>query len=81
MLTIEELRQKENEYKKRLEQVEGFLKIEEKESELAELEAKMNAADFWNDKEAAQTTIAAVSSCRNIITPFRKMESSLSESE
>ena len=45
MLTIEELRQKENEYKKRLEQVEGFLKISEKESELAELEAKMNAAD------------------------------------
>ena len=79
MLTIEELRQKENEYKKRLEQVEGFLKISEKESELAELEAKMNAADFWNDKEAAQTTIAAVSSCRNIITPFRKMESSLSD--
>ena len=79
MLTIEELRQKENDYKSRLLQVEGFLKIEEKESELAALEEKMNAPDFWNDKEAAQNTIAAVSSCRNIITPFRKMESSLDD--
>ena len=64
MLTIEELRQKENDYKSRLKQVEGFLKISEKEEELAGLEEKMNAPDFWNDKDSAQTTIAAVSSCR-----------------
>jgi len=79
MLTIEELRQKENDYKSRLKQVEGFLKISEKEEELAGLEEKMNAPDFWNDKDSAQTTIAAVSSCRNIITPFRKMESTLAD--
>ena len=40
MLTIEELRQKENDYKSRLAQVEEFLKIEEKEAELAALEEK-----------------------------------------
>ena len=79
MLMIEELKQKESDYRSRLAQVEEFLKIEEKESELAALEEKMNAPDFWNDKEAAQSTISAVSSCRNIITPFRKMEGTLAD--
>ena len=62
MLTIEELRQKESDFRSRLVQVEEFLKIEDKEAELAALEEKMNALDFWDDKEAAQSTIAAVSS-------------------
>ena len=35
MLTIEELRQKENDYKSRLAQVEEFLKIEEKDESIA----------------------------------------------
>ena len=79
MLTIEELRQKESDFRSRLAQVEEFLKIEDKEAELAALEEKMNALDFWDDKDAAQSTIAAVSSCRNIITPFRKMEGTLDD--
>ena len=79
MMMLEELRQKEAEFKSRLVQVGEFLKVEEKEEELAALEEKMNAPDFWNDKEAAQETISAVSSCRNIITPYRKMESALED--
>ena len=78
-MMLEELRQKENEFKSRLEQVGSFLKITEKEEELSALESKMNAPDFWNDKDSAQETIAAVSSCRNIINPFRKMETSLED--
>ena len=78
-MMIEELRQKENEFKSRLEQVGSFLNITDKEEELTALESKMNAPDFWNNKESAQETIAAVSSCRNIINPFRKMESSLED--
>ena len=79
MMMLEELRQKEAEFNSRLAQVGEFLKVGEKERELAALEEKMNAADFWNDKEAAQETIGAASACRNVIQPYRKMESSLAD--
>ncbi len=79
MMMLEELRQKDAEFRSRLTQVGEFLKIEEKERELAALEEKMNAPDFWNDKEAAQETIGATTGCRNIILPFRKMETSLED--
>ncbi|MCI5779491.1 MAG: peptide chain release factor 2 [Lentisphaeria bacterium] len=78
-MMLEELRQKEAEFNSRLTQVGEFLKIGDKERELAALEEKMNAADFWNDKDAAQETIGAASGCRNIIQPYRKMESALAD--
>ena len=75
----EELHQLESELKARLEQVSLFLDIPAKEAELAELEARMNAADFWNDKDAAQATVAAASACRNMITPYRKVVSDIDD--
>ena len=79
MMMLEELRQKDAEFRSRLEQVGDFLKIGEKEEELAALEAKMNAPEFWNDKDAAQETIGAATGCRNIILPYRKMQESLDD--
>ena len=79
MLMIEELRQQEGVCASRLEQIRQFLDIDGKAAELASLEEKMNAPDFWNDKEAAQGIIAQVTSCRNIITPYRRMESLLAD--
>ena len=73
MMTVEELRQLNIQISGRLEQVAEFLDIPGKEAELAALEEKMNAPDFWNDKEKAQETVAAASSCRNIISPYRKV--------
>ena len=73
MMTVEELRQLNIQISGRLEQVANFLDITGKEAELAALEEKMNAPDFWNDKEKAQETVAAASSCRNIISPYRKV--------
>jgi peptide chain release factor 2 len=56
-----------------------FLDVPGKEEELAALEAKMNSVDFWNDKEAAQETVAAASACRNILAPYRKVQSDLDD--
>ena len=57
-MTIEEIRQLYDGIAARREKLHSFLGIEEKTARLAELEAKMNAVDFWNDKEAAQQIIA-----------------------
>lgn len=79
MMTVDELRQIEADLLARMEQVSGFLDIPGKEAELAALEEKMNSADFWDDKEKAQATVAAASSCRNILAPYRKMQSEMED--
>ena len=79
MMTFEELRQIETDLLARMEQVSGFLDIPGKEAELAALEEKMNSADFWDDKEKAQATVAAASSCRNLLAPYRRMQSEMED--
>ena len=46
---------------------------------MVELEAKMSAPDFWNDKESAQNTVSQLSACRNLLEPFRKLESEIED--
>ena len=72
-MTIEELRSGEGEIRSRMEQLTSFLNIEDKLEELAALEEKMNALDFWNNKESAQATIAAAQACRNVIDPHKQL--------
>ena len=78
-MTIEEIRQQRDGIAARREKLYSFLGIEEKTARLAELEAKMNAVDFWNDKEAAQQVIAEQTSCRNVLDPFRKLDSAIGD--
>ena len=40
--------------RKRLGDARGFLHIDERESELEELETQIAAADFWDDTDVAQ---------------------------
>ena len=39
----------------------------------------MAAPDFWNDKESAQNTVAQLSGCRNLVEPFRRLESEVED--
>ena len=78
-MTIEELRQLEKELAERRVQLGEFLAIPKRDEELAALETRMNAPDFWNDKEAAQATVAALSSCRNVLEPYRKLAGGLDD--
>jgi len=79
MMSIDELRQAEGELKSRIEHLHGFLHIDDRKAEMAELEKKMSAPDFWNDKEAAQTTVASLSACRNLLEPYRKIEGEIED--
>ena len=79
MMSIDELRQAEGELKSRIEHLHEFLHIDDRKAEMAELEAKMAAPDFWNDKESAQNTVSQLSACRNLLEPFRKLESEIED--
>lgn len=72
-MTFDELNTFADELKKRLQTLKDFLHIDEKRREMAEIEAKMAAPDFWDRKEEAQNLMAALSSCRNLIQPFDKL--------
>ena len=69
-MTLEELQNSSQEFRGRLEHLRGFLKIEERRAERKAAEEKMAAPDFWDNKDAAQNTVATLSSCRAIIEPF-----------
>ena len=79
MMSIDELRQAEGELKSRIEHLHEFLHIDDRKAEMAELEAKMSAPDFWNDKKSAQNTVSQLSACRNLLEPFRKVESEIED--
>jgi len=73
MMTIDELRQAESELRSRVGHLHDFLRIDDREAEMAELEKKMSAPDFWSDKEAAQITVSKLTACRNLLEPYRKI--------
>ncbi len=79
MISIEELHQKQSELAERVEHLGEFLKIDERRAELAGLEEKMSAPDFWDKKEDAQATVAALSACRNVIEPYRKIQAEVED--
>ena len=79
MMSIDELRQAEGELKGRIGHLEEFLHIEDRKAEMAELEQKMSAPDFWDTKESAQNTVAQLSACRNLLEPFRKLQSEVED--
>ncbi len=72
-MTLDELQAAEGSMRDRLEHLYGFLKIDERKAEMAAIEAKMTAPDFWDRKEDAQNTVAALSSVRNIVDPYEKL--------
>ncbi len=69
-ITIEEVRAAGAETVERLDALKRFLKIDDRRAEMAQIEEKMAAPDFWDRKEAAQETVAALSACRNLLGPF-----------
>ena len=79
MMSIDELRQAEGELKGRMSHLHDFLRIDKRKAEMAELEKIMSAPDFWNDKESAQNTVGKLSACRNLLEPYRKLESEVED--
>ena len=72
-MNFDELKQYSDDLTKRITELEQYLDIAEKTKQHAEIEAGMSAPDFWDNKEKAQEIMASLSSCKNIIEPFRKL--------
>ncbi len=51
------------------------------QSRLSELESRMSAPDFWENRERAQTAVAEVASLRNKIEPFKTLEQGIDDLE
>ncbi|MFA7229680.1 MAG: peptide chain release factor 2 [Victivallaceae bacterium] len=80
-MTIDELKVVSIEATKRIALLGEFLQIENKRKEMEEIEELMSAADFWDNKEKAQGTVGALSSCRNLIEPFDRIKGQIDDFE
>ena len=63
-----------NEYETKLFQLCGALGILAKRPKLEDLEAQINAANFWDDQERAQATINQMNSLKEIISRYDSIE-------
>ena len=80
-MTLEELNNAAKDVRDRFSHLGEFLKIAERREELASLEKRMTAPDFWDRKEDAQNTVAALSSCRNVLEPYDKLSRDVDDFE
>ena len=80
-MTIDELLVKVSGAEKRLKQLHGFLSIDSRREELAELDKKMVDPEFWNNQETAQQVVAGVKVLKNVLEPYAGLEASLEEFE
>ena len=79
VLTIEELRAFAGAAVERVEHLGDFLKIADRRDEMAKLNEKMAAPDFWDHKEDAQNTVAALSAAKNVIEPYEKVQKEIGD--
>src|SRR6185295_7657877 len=52
----------------------GFFDVEKLQKNLAAIEGRMAAPDFWSNRERAQTDVEEVSRLRSLINPFQQLE-------
>lgn len=73
-MTLEEIKTHSAETEKRMETLKGFLKIEEHQAKIAELEEIMAKPDFWDNKDEAQNTVQKLSSEKSAVEPFLQLQ-------
>jgi len=52
----------------------GFFDVEKLQNDLAAIEGRMAAPDFWSNRERAQADVEEVSRLRSLINPFQELE-------
>ena len=73
-MTLEELKEHAKTASARIEQLKTFLKVDERQAEMDNIEKEMSQPDFWDHKEKAQATMAELSKCKNVVAPFSEMK-------
>jgi peptide chain release factor 2 len=59
----------------------GSFDFPQLQQNLAALEARMAAPDFWNNRERAQTDVEEVSRLRSLVNPFEELEREINDFE
>src|SRR5437762_12786425 len=59
----------------------GFFDVPKLEGQLAALEERMSDADFWSNRERAQTEVEEVSRVRSLLNPLRELERAMEDFE
>ncbi|MDD5729432.1 MAG: peptide chain release factor 2 [Victivallales bacterium] len=72
-MTLEEFRTYIDDTGERIGQLRDFLKIADKEAEIAAIQNQMSAPGFWDNKESARETVARLSACKNVTEPYKKL--------
>lgn len=72
-MTLDELITFASAFGARLAALKAYLNIDAKRAEMAGIEAKMSAPDFWDNKDAAQELMAKLSACRGLLGPFDRL--------
>ena len=81
LLEAEEVRQKVADLKLRIGEMSGYIKVEERRSKLAALEAEQASADFWSNQAKARETIAATNAERAYMVPFDSLSKTVEDAE
>jgi len=76
---LDELKTKIAGFRGQLAEMEGYLEIAAKRSELEKLEAAAADPDFWNDQNKAQANIAATKALKMVLDPFDGVASGLDD--
>ncbi|VGO17165.1 Peptide chain release factor 2 [Pontiella desulfatans] len=78
-MTQDELKNKIDEFRGQLSEMEGYLAIAAKRAELEALEAEAAGPDFWNDQNKAQANIAATKGLKLVLDPFDAISAGLDD--
>jgi peptide chain release factor 2 len=76
---LEELKEKMTTVRARMEEMRGYLAIDEKREELTRLEAEALSPGFWNDQNRTVVNIAATKAAKAVLAPFQKIEAALDD--
>ncbi len=76
---LEELKEKMETVRTRMEEMRGYLGINEKIDELSRLEAETLSPGFWNDQTRTAANIAATKAAKAVLGPFQKIEAALGD--
>jgi len=78
---LEEQKDKLMTVRERMEEMRGYLGINEKREALERLEAEAAVPGFWNDQSRAAINIAATKAAKAVLEPFQKIEAALGDAE
>ena len=81
MMLPEEIEPRLSALRSGLDEMKGYLDLETHRRELAELEERAAAPDFWNDQKAAQETISKTNAHKALLRPYDELVGRLSDAE